>query len=399
MHNEIALVPEFCSLRLTKYEMNIAGLVKWRALRTVFCTASSKPIAPTVSPVCRPLGAVRSFQLALSPYCSPKLNLHRCPGGPRTSRHHAAPIRGSSRTENGRFSSNTAVHDVVPKLSGQLREGMELSKEEIEIIFGKHMKRSQGNQILHLVQEQRLSGTIDEDLPGSQKPKEQALAWLHTNIPCDEDQAILARLQGEEQAALGPQAKKTGNCVYAESVLEQTKKENLARRRIVEGQEEAKATAEGNRLSMSRGQSLMQRRQESEARIKKWKDRAAQDDLHSVPQMSFIQRAGPATLMTAAVISLCVMFAHNYTPPSEAARLFPNTSPATATISVLVAMNCAVWVGWRVLPLRRGMMKVFCLAPAYPYLFSMVGNLFSHQMFRHLCANMVPLWIIGGNRK
>ncbi|KAL9022164.1 MAG: hypothetical protein Q9185_000678 [Variospora sp. 1 TL-2023] len=330
-----------------------------------------------------------------SPYRIATLPTAGC-GGPRTSRYHAAPTRGTSRTENARFSSNTAVHDVVSKLFSQLREGMELSKEEIEIIFGKHLQRSQGNQTLHLVQEQRSNRTIDEDSPGSQTPKEQALVCFRMKSPCDKDQAFLARQQDEERAALGPQGKRTGNCVYAESVLEQTKLENLARRRVVKGQEEAKAPAEGKRLSMSLGQSLMQRRQVSEARVK-WKDRAAQDDLHSVPQMSFIQRVGPATIMTAAVISLCVMFAQNYIPPSEAARLFPNTSPATGTISVLVAMNCAVWVGWRVLPLRRGMMKVFCLAPAYPYLFSMVGNLFSHQMFFHLCSNMVSLWIIGGN--
>ncbi|KAI4091547.1 MAG: hypothetical protein LQ344_004027 [Seirophora lacunosa] len=259
------------------------------------------------------------------------------------------------------------------------------------------MERSRGNHILHLVQKQRLSGNIDEDIPGSQKPKKQALAWLRVNIPFDEDQAILTRLESEERAALEPQTKRTGNGVYAESVLEQTREETLRKRRTEEGQEEARNTAEGNRPSISREQSLMQRRQESEALVKKWKDRATEDQLHSVPQMSFLQRAGPATLLTAAVISLCVMFAQNYTPPSEAARLFHSVSPAAATISVLVAMNCAVWVGWRVLPLRRSMLRVCCLVPAYPYVSSLVGNLFSHQMFPHLVANMIALWIIGGN--
>lgn len=275
----------------------------------------------------------------------------------------------------------------------------DFSEDDFKVIFGKPMEPSEANRIIQLVQEQRAAGKIDEEIPGMQRQKEQALAWLRENVPFDEDRAILTRLEREEQDALKPQAQRTEQGVYAESVLERIRRHNLAKREKEKEEQEAKAKAESRSLPLSREQALVQRRQESAALVKKWKEKAKEDDLTSVPQMSLIERVGPVTLLTASVIFLCVLFAENYSPPSQAARLFPSISPAAATISVLIAMNCVVWYGWRMLSKRKIMMRVFTLVPAYPYASSMIGNLFSHQMFRHLGTNMVALWFFGTNRK
>ncbi|KAL8759625.1 MAG: hypothetical protein Q9184_003550, partial [Pyrenodesmia sp. 2 TL-2023] len=280
---------------------------------------------------------------------------------------------------------------------GWLLKRLEIADDEIKAIFGKDMSQAYGNHIMELVQEQRVDGTIDEDIPEVlPRHKEQALAWLRKNVLLDEDQAILARLEREEEKSLKPQAQRQGmEGPYAESVLEQTRKHNIER--LKEEEKEQEAEAKGKLPPLSREQALAHRRQESEALVKKWKDKPKADDLHSVPQISFVRRVGPATLVTAGVVFLCVLFAQNYTPPSQAARLFPSISPAVATISVLIWVNCIVWLAWRWLPVRRSMMRMFCLVPAYTYPSSMIGNLFSHQLFRHLLTNMVALWFIGTN--
>ncbi len=101
------------------------------------------------------------------------------------------------------------------------------------------------------------------------------------------------------------------------------------------------------------------------------------------------------TLMTLAVVSLCVLFAQNYMPPPRAARIFPNISMAAATVGALIGFNIFVWLAWKWPPGWRFMQKVFMLVPSYPYLSSMVGNLFSHQMLPHLATNMAVLWFVG----
>ncbi|KAI4174760.1 MAG: hypothetical protein LQ343_002131 [Gyalolechia ehrenbergii] len=261
------------------------------------------------------------------------------------------------------------------------------------------MPVSEGNRILYEVQDQRLAGTIDQVTPGTQRYKDKALAWLRKNVPFDEDRAILKRLEREEEAALRPQRQQKGGEVYALSALERLRKENLAKQSKEEHANEAKAALEHKGPPLRREQALVRRREESLAWVQKWHAHAQKDDLHSLPQMSFIQRVGPATLLTFSVVSLCVMFAQNYSPPSEVARLFTSITPAAATVGVLVGLNVIVWFGWRVVPLRRFMQRTFLLVPAYPWSSSMIGCVFSHQSFHHLAANMIALGIIGRNRK
>ncbi|KAL8839398.1 MAG: hypothetical protein Q9170_001737 [Blastenia crenularia] len=217
----------------------------------------------------------------------------------------------------------------------------DFSSDEIKSAFGPQIPISAGNRILHEVQEQRLAGTIDKTISGSPRDKGRALAWLLKNVPYDEDQAILKRLEREEKAALRPQGQQKQGKVYAESVLERTRKENIDRREKEEQERRARAKLEANNIQLSHEQALVRRQEESVERIKSWKACAKKDELHSVPQMSLIQRVGPATILSVTVVSLCVMFAQNYSPPSEAARLFSSISPAAATVGVLIGLNGA----------------------------------------------------------
>ncbi|KAL8736306.1 MAG: hypothetical protein Q9166_000461 [cf. Caloplaca sp. 2 TL-2023] len=270
------------------------------------------------------------------------------------------------------------------------------SKDEITSIFGKQVHPAKGNRILHLVQEQRIAGTIDDGIPAPHEQKEVALAWLRNHYPVNEEQAILNRLEREEEAAFQSQRQQGGN-IYGNPVIDQIRRHNLARQAEKDA-EKAKAEAEGKSdppVSTSRA---IAEREERRAKnliwVEKYEKKAQEAGLKSVPQMSFIRRAGPAILTTVAVVSFCIMFAQNYTPPPRAARLFPEIPLATATVGVLIGMNVAVWLAWKWPPIWRFMNRVFLLVPAYPYASSLLGNNFSHQLWSHLAANMTALWVI-----
>ncbi|KAL8859379.1 MAG: hypothetical protein Q9178_004057 [Gyalolechia marmorata] len=256
------------------------------------------------------------------------------------------------------------------------------------------MRPAEGNRLLHLVQEQRLAGTIDEDTPGSPGQKLKALAWLRKAYPVDEEKAIIDRLEREELAALRPKS----DSIYGDSVVDQLKKHNLERQAKKDA-ERAKAEAEAKaNLPMSTSKALAEREERRAvdlAWVERYRKKAEDAGLKSVPQMSFTRRVGPATLMTLAVVSLCVIFAQNYMPPPRAARIFPNISMAAATVGTLIGFNILVWLAWKWPPGWRLMLRVFMLVPSYPYVWSMVGNLFSHQMLPHLATNMAVLWFVG----
>ncbi|KAI4245418.1 MAG: hypothetical protein L6R40_002478 [Gallowayella cf. fulva] len=207
------------------------------------------------------------------------------------------------------------------------------SKDEIASAFGKKMDAGEGNRILHLVHEQRLAGTIDEDIPGSHGSKTKALVWLRQRYPVDEEQAILQRLDREELRALDSQTHQ-GDSVYGNPVIDQIRKHNLARQAERDAKK-AKAEAEGTserQLAKSRAIAIQEKQVANRiVWYEKYRKIQEESGLKALPEMSFIRRVGPASLMAFAVISLCVIFAQNYTPPSRAARLFPGVPMAMAT--------------------------------------------------------------------
>lgn len=67
------------------------------------------------------------------------------------------------------------------------------------------MSALQGNRILRLLQERRIAGTLDLDLPSeatkgtTQDLIDRGLEWLREHYPMDEDAAIVARIDREQK--------------------------------------------------------------------------------------------------------------------------------------------------------------------------------------------------------
>ena len=260
------------------------------------------------------------------------------------------------------------------------------------------MRLQEGNRLLQLVQEQRLSGTIDQKGPGSPRARVKALAWLRRNYPVDEDRAILERLDREEKQSYLPQQNLGKYGIYGKSQFDEMRKRNEAKRQKEE-RERKRAEEEASKYPTPETKALVQKREERIQYYKKYHAKAEEAGLKEVPQMSFWRRVGPATLATAIAVSLCILFAQNYTPPPKAARIWPDLPPAAATIVVIVGTNIIVWLAWKVPPLWMTLNKHFCLVPAWPYTSSLIGNLFSHINFPHLAINMSVLWFVGTSRK
>ncbi|CAG8046112.1 unnamed protein product [Penicillium salamii] len=78
---------------------------------------------------------------------------------------------------------------------------------EIKAIFGpSKFNPKLGNRILNTLQGHRLTGTLDSELPAdivravNQQQIDTAMDWLRNRYPVDEDAAIIARIEREDQA-------------------------------------------------------------------------------------------------------------------------------------------------------------------------------------------------------
>lgn len=80
--------------------------------------------------------------------------------------------------------------------------------------------------------------------------------------------------------------------------------------------------------------------------------------------------------------------------------MWPNLPPAAATVGAIIGINVGVFALWRAWPPAwRLLNRYFISVPAYPRVFSLVGNVFSHQTITHLGINMFVLWIFGTRRE
>ncbi|KAL8984747.1 MAG: hypothetical protein Q9205_001354 [Flavoplaca limonia] len=376
--------------------MNVVCLGSWRALCKGLQSVPSSQShliswTAAIGDISRPIRQpVRSF-------FTPK-QIH--PGATKCLVARLAHLSLSNeRSDNACLSTQAGARNAAasPSRVRSLIKSEAFSKDDIASIFGKKVRHDEGNRLLHLVQEQRLSGTIDQETFASPEHKQKALSWLRKTYPVDEEQAIIDRLEREEKTAL-QSVKHPTESVYGDPVIDQIKRRNLARQAQKDA-EKAKAEAKAHLdLPVSSTKAMAkreERRSINRAWLQKYEKKAEEAGLESVPQMTFIQRVGPVTVAAYAVIFSCIMFAMTYKPPSRAARLFPNISMAAATIGGLIGINCTVWLAWKWAPLWRFMHRGFILTPAYPYARSIVGNLFSHQAASHLAANMAVLWFVG----
>ncbi|MCJ1287861.1 hypothetical protein MMC26_007213 [Xylographa opegraphella] len=325
---------------------------------------------------------------------SPKI-----PGSTISVRYHSTPSNAFRRT----------IKNAQP---GSQERVPSLSKSRISKILGPGVTLEVGNHLLQTLQELRHSGRLDEEVtaPGVDGVTvAKALAWLRDKYPFDEDAAIMRRIeeeQGESDAELLANAEKVGiykpqenseTSKYGKSGLDAIR-EHYEKQSIKSQADEIRhVSPDSAMVQHSNRRAVLARRSESAEWVKRYKEKAKLDDLDfsDVAWPTKVKRLFPSTLFVLTVIWFCILLAQNYKPPPRQARLWPDMAPAAATITAIILINATAAMLWRLPPMWRFMNKFFLLIPARPRIWSLLGNVFSHQSPLHLAGNMLVLWFIG----
>ncbi|KAE8145913.1 hypothetical protein BDV25DRAFT_60304 [Aspergillus avenaceus] len=313
---------------------------------------------------------------------------------------------------------------------------------EINAIFGTRAKISPqlGNRVLAVLQGRRLDGTLDLDLPSDitravrSSSLDAALGWLREHYPLDEDAAILARIEREEQEEekklvrraeeLGlykPQSGSYGaelgesNDPSGKSILQEARKHN-EERLLAEHERKRQEWLSGEQ----REREMFEHMRHKNTALQKSEDTAALEvreraDPSQRPLLAWIQkhhiqatdwdvdvskltngsRISQILAVTLVTFSLCYLFATNYQPPGKADRLWPGIPPAAATIMAIIGTNLGIFLLWKIPPAWKLLNRYFITIAAYPRPLSLLGSVFSHQTVTHLAVNMTVLWCVG----
>ncbi|KIW99874.1 uncharacterized protein Z518_10802 [Rhinocladiella mackenziei CBS 650.93] len=334
--------------------------------------------------------------------------------------------------------------DKKPEKGLKFRD-VELSRREVLNIFGSQAPpTSFANRLLRVLHGRRHDGTLDLPLPDdvqSQLHKypyafDDGLHWLRQTYPIDEDAAIMARIDREEHELerdnpadliqrgqdlglyRGPQSghyeaklsDKEGD-VWGVSELEKIREENMARAAKEEEELDAQIEEQIARLKSEQTKAIAQRPEHGlqsakEVRppnsVERWvlkaRNRATSKlalESPEIAEMTISQRLFPSFIFVALLCGGGYLFAQYWERPKQSERLFPDVSMSFATVGTLVLLNFAIFGAWRIPPLWRPLNKYFIIVPGYPYAFSMLGSLFSHQKFTHFLLNMGPLILFG----
>jgi rhomboid-like protein len=129
--------------------------------------------------------------------------------------------------------------------------------------------------------------------------------------------------------------------------------------------------------------------------VKYYEEQAAIIKDNEIPQLSTLQRLGPAFLVLLITLGGCYYVGSNYTPPPQSARMFPDTPPSVATIAVISGLLVTSFFANRLPPLWRTYSKYFSITPGYPNALSILGASWRHDNLRHLLTNVAMLWGFG----
>ncbi|OAL50819.1 hypothetical protein IQ07DRAFT_539260 [Pyrenochaeta sp. DS3sAY3a] len=106
------------------------------------------------------------------------------------------------------------------------------------------------------------------------------------------------------------------------------------------------------------------------------------------------ERLVPMTVFVAFTLLLSYLYGHYYADPNPDYRIFPDLSITFATVAGLLAVNTAVVVAFRFMPLWPFLTRYFMHTPAYPRAIQSVTNVFSHIQYEHFLANMFMLLLV-----
>jgi hypothetical protein len=127
-------------------------------------------------------------------------------------KHREAQARSFSSTIRSSFRTSFVLQKLKPYKPGRLDQGLafrkqDLTQGELAHVFGRDVPpRDFANRLLRILHGRRVDGTLDVDPPEEvTKQLEKypyavadALKWLRTHYPIDEDAAIMQRLEREE---------------------------------------------------------------------------------------------------------------------------------------------------------------------------------------------------------
>ncbi|OJD38604.1 rhomboid family protein [Diplodia corticola] len=400
---------------------------------------------------CRPFWGLRSSSLALSARSIASAVAAARPASPRAvpshiSRLGTTPLKCSSLRppllrllDHRHFTTSTVAFarkqpaskkaDLHPSSKGlkeaQDAEGNEdtqlpggdLQKDQITQIFGPGISAAEGNSFLRVLQHRRVTGSLAEKgVEGPTSfPRERALnalEYLRSTYPFDEEAAaaewarreaqrlegmMIQRAQDLKLYKKGDSEQTLGN-VYGHSELEalrrrnekvyERQKEEEERRKEV--QEKEGLAGKGGTLGPVKAKTELRKKEKSEW-LKYYEEQAVIRKEKEAPKMSAAARILPSAFVSALILAGLYIFTETYTPPSSAARLWPDTPPALATCFALLNINLFIFLAWRFPPFYRPFNKYLLQTPGYPTALSVLGNIFSHQDPKHLFMNMLIL--------
>ena len=295
------------------------------------------------------------------------------------------------------------------------------------------MKKSKGNEILSRLQKRRITGTLDHEIKApSADPKTvaQALTWLRTRHPLDEDAAIVRRIEreeGEKEKQFIEEVERAKNWhpqqiaekegIYGKPMVDEFAKHWNERQalKIKEKEErkkqyaEMQATYEAQRIADSSGRpdaelvpasprAVYTGQAETSEWMKRYKEKGMLSNAMEPPKMTKLQRLFPTYLVAGLVILFSIFLAENYKAPPAHARMFPELPVSFVTLRTFTLINIILFFAWRTPPLWRFMNRNFLNITAIPLGRTIVTSAFSHYTARHLFGNMLGMWLFGISR-
>ncbi|KAI9727517.1 MAG: hypothetical protein M1828_006459 [Chrysothrix sp. TS-e1954] len=348
--------------------------------------------------------------------CGPQSS-SRCFSTPTPLSNPLPPRRSSKPTH----SPTTKPRNPTPAASPASLSFDNLTRSDLRSIFNAEVAPADGAHILQTLQTRRIDGSLIDhgvQIADSQVPHEanlRALKWLRQKHPLDEQTAAtaysareaekvsnsyIARAErlGIYKAPEGASAASTGAGEYSgvntdRSVLEDFKLYHEERRR--REHEEKERSGENKRNQEMRIAKLEERQAAKELRAQKLEEyrqemieKSYASPFKEIPEMTKRARLLPSTLFGIATTLALIASSYYYTPPLRSSRLFPELPMSVATWLGIGITCLLVTILWHVPPLWKIFNRYFVVSTAWPYMASLIGNVFSHQTFRHLGSNL-----------
>ncbi|RDL42093.1 uncharacterized protein BP5553_02072 [Venustampulla echinocandica] len=293
-----------------------------------------------------------------------------------------------------------------------------LSANEVKDIFGAGIDAHTANRLMMMMHGQRVAGTLEDPngqtifTPYEDRARQIALAWLRENVPVDEvgNAGLKAEQELREMEAeivadsrrIGlykPNSSENAESPYGKSVLDEVR---AAKEKAWEEKKKSQeATSQADEIRQNTGP-LATVGPKARAELRKVKENQKFEEymkkakaLKAPPEMTKFQRLWPSALVVLGTILASYVFTQVYTPPKQSVRLFPDIPPAAATVMGIILANTVIFAAWRLPVFYRFLNMNFITVPGYPYAFSILGNIFSHQALGHFAMNMAFIWVIG----